>query len=830
MPKSWREKAARLAAMSWDEVRTRLRQEAAKRSDRLLYAVGFDPASRELNLLNGRVKTRSTLPSGPSTEAPPQTSGRFFFETRDVPQILTLLRQRFPRECEETMERAERICRHQFDVLGFERLDYGPVIDWRLDPVSGKRAPLRPWYQIHYLDFAEVGDHKITWEINRHQHLLTLAKAHLLTRENRYLSELIDEWRAWQKENPYPEGINWASSLEVAFRSLAWLWAGRLLAASSAAPKSFQGELTRALALNARHIESYLSTYSSPNTHLLGEAVALFFIGTLSPRLRSAPRWQKLGWRIILEESAKQVQADGMHFEQSVYYHVYALDFFLHARILAARNGFAIPEAFDAAIERMLGALAGISQAGAAPRFGDDDGGRVFDPRRNRREHMLDPLSTGAVLYTWANLRAASGGLKEETLWLLGPQAARQFEELDAPFAPAVSVALPASGFYVMANSNQETALDGKRGNAGRTRSEFALASARQQLVIDAGRQGAGNSGHGHADALSAQLSVDGEEWLTDPGTFRYVSPVSGIGSDRDRYRGTAAHNTLIVDGQSQAEPVGPFAWDALPPAHAELWVAGRGFDLFCGKHRGYQRLTHPVVHSRWVFYLKSRFWLVRDVAEGEGEHDLEIPWHFAPGFTASYTPPGFTLMHGANSVSQGGLALVPPEGHGWSQEVRRGYVSQAYGVEESASVVRFATRTRGPADFTVVLQPVASVPERLGKLTRTVAGKATAYRYDTGRSQHIFLFSDGSCPWTLEPWTSDARFVYLSIEGRALQFALCGGSFVGIQGQRLLSCDRQVERCEMIAPELLCSDPQAVIDVHEGNLQSALDEIAGRR
>lgn len=828
MPKTWREMAARAAAMSWDEFRTRLRQEAAKRTDRVAYRVGINAAGRELVPLNGRKAVRTAGP----VEAAVLPAGRFYFETRDVSGILRLLRERFPGESEAIIERAGRILRHQFDVLGFEGLEYGKVIDWRLDPVSGIRAPIRPWYKVRFLQFGEAGDHKIVWEINRHQHLVTLAKAHLLTQEVRYLTELLDQWRAWQKENPYPIGINWASSLEVAFRSLAWLWVGHLLVSSPSAPKAFQHELARALAQSARHLERYLSTYSSPNTHLLGEAVALFFIGTLCPRFRSAPRWRDLGWRIVLEESVKQVQPDGMHFEQSVYYHVYALDFFLHTRILAARNGTVIPDAFDHTIERMLELLAGISQAGIAPRFGDDDGGRVFDPQRNRSEHLLDPLSTGAVFYNREDFKAASGGIKEETLWLLGLEGVRRFDELAATPPPAGSRAFRSSGFYVQAGTGVQPAL--RRGaaepSADGRKSQSGTSGNRYQLVIDAGPQGAGNSGHGHADALSLQFSVEGSEWLTDPGTFRYVSSAGAEGVDRDRFRGTAAHNTLRVDGLNQAEPAGPFAWGALPETEVKLWVTGERFDLFCGTHHGYRRLASPVVHHRWVFCLKSEFWLVRDVVEGNGEHDLEISWHFSPQFSALYTPPGFTLMRSGSAAAWRGLALVPVEAHGWSQEVRRGYVSPAYGVEEPAPVVRFATRAQTPCDFALALQPVAKAPESLGKFTRRAGEEAVSYRYRIDNSQHLFFFSDSGRPWEIDGWRSDAQFAYIgtSEDEENLQAAFCSGSFLEAAGQRVLSCDRPVERCEIAGSEALCSDRQAVIDFKRGRAQSAIEAMTG--
>src|SRR5207247_3058504 len=125
-------------------------------------------------------------------------------------------------------------------------LDCGPETDWHLDAVHGKRAPLKPWYRIDYLDFQEVGDHKVIWELNRHQHLVTLAKAWRVSGEERYLAELVKQWRSWQYRNPYPMGINWASSLEVAFRSLSWMWVANLLDDASV-PSDFRTDLLHAL-------------------------------------------------------------------------------------------------------------------------------------------------------------------------------------------------------------------------------------------------------------------------------------------------------------------------------------------------------------------------------------------------------------------------------------------------------------------------------------------------------------------------------------------------------------------------------------------------------
>ena len=211
---------------------------------------------------------------------------------------------------------------------------------------------------------------------------------------------------------------------------MSWIWTFFLLRECPLFTTELRKQWQGALSLNGRHIETYLSTYFSPNTHLLGEALALFFLGTLFPSLRSATRWRRRGWEILEGEAAKQVREDGFYFEQSTYYHVYALDIFLHARILAALNGVPISSEFDQILQRMLNALLLLGRAGVPPMIGDDDGGRLFDPRRNRAEHMLDPLATGAVLYRRGDFKFAAGGPREETLWLLGGKGLADFDSL----------------------------------------------------------------------------------------------------------------------------------------------------------------------------------------------------------------------------------------------------------------------------------------------------------------------------------------------------------------------------------------------------------------
>src|SRR5687767_8035431 len=229
----------RLASMGPREVYTRLRQAASSRGDEIRYRLG--------------------LPAVQARRAADGPCGTFFFAPDEAPAWARLWAKRNPACVAQIVARAERIAAHKFPLLGYDELDFGTPIQWHADPVHGTRAPLVPWWRIPYLDFHAVGDHKIVWELSRHQHLVTLVRAWLYTGEQRWLDEAIGQWRDWQRQNPYPLGINWTSTLEVAFRLLSWTWIDYLTGTSP--PESFRRELIPAIGHAAIYIERYLSTY-----------------------------------------------------------------------------------------------------------------------------------------------------------------------------------------------------------------------------------------------------------------------------------------------------------------------------------------------------------------------------------------------------------------------------------------------------------------------------------------------------------------------------------------------------------------------------------------
>lgn len=549
---------------------------------------------------------------------------------------------------------ANQIVEHRFPLFD-EVLDTGPEIHWGKDYKSGIENSTPYFRSVRYLDASRVGDVKLIWELNRHQHLIVLAQAHLCTGRKEYLDELIRQLESWWAANPYHRGVNWTSALEVAIRLLSWIWVFHLV--GERAPTSWRQRLLRELYRHGCHVERNLSIYHSPNTHLIGEAVVLHAAGVLFPSFPRAEKWRSIGGRLVLREMDRQVQRDGGHFEQSTYYHLYSLDFFLLHAIVSEPSGEYISKLCKMA--RFLDALCG--DARSMPLLGDDDGGRVFHPYGERRHFCRATLATCAIALDLADIPYDRDNLFEQALWWLGPR---------------VLQCSPRASREPQSQHFPDTGL-------------LVLCSSQTQVIVDAGPLGSGTGGHSHADCLQVLVRHRGEEVLPDSGTYCYgVDPVW-----RDWFRGTAAHNTVRIDGRDQSPGIGLFRWGPRPSVRLNKWrhQDDRDYlDAVC------QYSTFR--HRRRVLFFPDRMLVVLDEVDGPaGGHLIEQFWHL--GEPAVATGPGcWRCAAGVMLlVDRGGLPDLSVGGeHGWR--------STTFGSRRCAPVVRVTLESELPAQMPAVL------------------------------------------------------------------------------------------------------------------------------
>jgi hypothetical protein len=216
-------------------------------------------------------------------------------------------------------------------------------------------------------------------------------------------------------------------------------------------------------------------------------------------------------------------------------------------------------------------------------------------------------------------------------------------------------------------------------------------------IVIDGGPHGYLNGGHAHADALAVTITLAGRPLFIDPGTATYtMSPEM-----RDRFRSTAMHNTLTIDGRPQSVPRGPFHWSRTADATVDRWIASPPFDYFEGTHDGYL----PLVHRRRIVVLEDGVIVVVDSVAGTGVHELAVHWHAAPGWAAEAGASRTLLLHHPSGpsvrliTSAAGLELFEGDddpGLGWS--------SPAFGRVVPSPTLRASVSRSLPASIVTVI------------------------------------------------------------------------------------------------------------------------------
>jgi hypothetical protein len=536
---------------------------------------------------------------------PPQRAGR---ATRWLPQA--------PRgvDAAPLLRKADAVLAGRFDVFALEGVELGFPPQWNRDPRTGKVAPLAFGKTLDYRDASVVGDIKYLWEPARHLELVTLAQAHALTGDRRYAEGAMRLLESWFEQCPYPLGVHWTSSLELAVRLVNWSAAWQLLDAAGAldSDPALAGRWLGEVYRHQRFVAGHLSRHSSANNHLFGECMGLFVAAATWPFWDESAVWLRSAQSALEREAQLQNGPDGVNLEQGIWYHHEVADMMLLTTLAGRAAGRPFSDAYAGRLQDMLGFVAGVMDVGGnVPMFGDSDDAVMvrFDPAPSFDAYR-SLLATGAVLFGRGDFARRAGRLDPKSRWLLGDAAARTFERVLAanPEPEPMRQAFPHGGYWVLGD---------RLGEPDELR-----------LVVDAGPLGyLSIAAHGHADALSFTLSAHGREILIDPGTYAYHTQRTW----RDYFKGTSAHNTVRVDGVDQSVSGGNFMWLRHARSRCEAFAPGPEADRFTGSHDGYRRLASPVTHRRHIVLHKPvRRVEVTDLLVGDGEHEVEVFWHFA--------------------------------------------------------------------------------------------------------------------------------------------------------------------------------------------------------
>ncbi|MFQ5878389.1 MAG: alginate lyase family protein [Acidobacteriota bacterium] len=588
----------------------------------------------------------------------PRAYAAEFFETRH------------PRRKARILREAERICAHRFDLLGSGPVDLGARLPWHVDFKSGRRWESGAYYadlqEAVRREFGRGWDVKVPWELSRFQHLPCLGQASWLSGDGRYYEEFRSQLLDWVRSNRTARGVNWTCTMDVAIRAVNWIWAYGFFRDEILADRETASLLFRSLFAHGRFIAANLERdVPATSNHYLADLVGLLFIGILFRGAPDADVWKGTAVAEIVRESRRQTYADGVDYEASVPYHRLTTEMLLTALVLAGRSGFDLPDLGDVVRARVDFVAHYTKPNGLAPQIGDNDDGRLQvlgEYGADRRDHR-HLLAVSACAFGDRALMTLAGGRWEEAFWFFGERFVRMLER--RPEGGRVSI----------------TGAHYPRGRVAILRADDLYA------ILDAGTVGLEGSGaHAHNDTLSVEIQAAGEDLVVDPGVGAYTSNL-GL---RDRFRATAAHNTVRVDGEEiNPLPAEPFRLPGVDAPAILRFASRQGFDLVEAEHRGYLRLDAPVLHRRVLLLNKrTRRFVIEDHLVGHHRHRLEWFFHLDPRCEAEMDADGRTARCRVGEVGFEIRAVALPEGA--EGRVEADSFSCSYGRVESSSRVHF--------------------------------------------------------------------------------------------------------------------------------------------
>ncbi|MFY0761455.1 heparinase II/III family protein [Metabacillus dongyingensis] len=402
------------------------------------------------------------------------------------------------------------------------------IPDWHYSYNKNEYWPLSFSTDLNIKQRDDIGDPRVTWEINRLQYFPALAIKFITTKDNKYLSMLKNHFYDWVNQNPFFWGVNWTSPMEAALRNISLLLTIYFLEKSLDPNNKFLYDIKVAILNQNEYVNSHYSQFSSANNHLLIEMVSINLVSLCT----KDTILENKSLKILKQEINRQTFQDGVNKEQAIHYHTFVLEgLLLWLKFSIDRYGFFPDSEIVMKIEKMTEYIADMTdEGGNVQSMGDSDDGKIISLFDNDN-HYSTVLDLASLLFdkNYSYSEKISSKTINSIKW-------RDFKFNKKYIREEVK-------FY-------------KYGG----KSIFRKNINEKQIYVtfEHGNLGLGPLfAHGHCHALSVNLHINGIPVFIDAGTYIYNIEYKM----RDRLRMPSSHNTILIDGDNFANSKGAFIW-----------------------------------------------------------------------------------------------------------------------------------------------------------------------------------------------------------------------------------------------------------------------------
>lgn len=540
---------------------------AVARARLVLTAFGWKGIVRRLGYV-GRLRSgwlRRRMPMVANFDAQPRARWDFSFDVAEVRHRYEQLR--LPDETRaQVLADADRLLAGEVRLYGWAWREVSWPPRWQLNPFTGAEYPAMHWTDISD-DDPERGDIKDVWELSRLGFTCLLARAYLLSSDDRYPDAWWQAVEDWMRRNPPNTGVNWRCGQETSLRAIAVGFGVSTFSSHPSTTPARRAMAEQLLGASARRVRPTVGyALSQRNNHAISELTFLLSLpGGPNRRL----------CRLLGEAIDDQFYPDGSYGQQSFVYHRLALQ----ALVWLLQVQPDLPADLDRAIRSAIGRSAQFWHrcsdplAGSIPNYGPNDGSLLFDLS------SCGHLDAGPTL-ALAGILRISPLAAEIRCWFDAIPSGRA----DQPASPE-----PESTYRTM------------RGP--------------RSLLLT--RVGVESHRPADDDQQAVELFIDGQRVVLDPGTFRY----SGRPPWRNPFTLGSVHSVPTPTRADERLAVGRFLRSPMPSARVVHHDMTDESEILVSRRR-----QADTVLTRAIVRADDRF-AIFDRAEGD---DAVVRWNLA--------------------------------------------------------------------------------------------------------------------------------------------------------------------------------------------------------
>lgn len=551
-------------------------------------------------------------------------------------------------------------------------------INWHKDIFSEKEFALGFAKSMSIRNDSELSA-KNVWEINRLEFLPHIAMNYNTTGEEKYLNQFARIVESWNTANPYLLGINWYSNIEVNIRLINWFLCWEILNIDEIVNKnSVFKEFVDSILLpviyqHCKYSYANPSKFSSANNHLISEYSGLF-IAASKWEFKESGKWLDYSKKGLEIEIEKQ-HSNGINKEEAAEYIQFITDFFLLPYIVGENTRNPLSKDYLSNLKQIFEYIHEFTDIKSNfPKYGDEDDGKVICLSMDKHYNNFKSLMTSAaILFEDSRFKSKSEGFDLKNELLFGEKGRNMFNEIDSLKSEQVSKFYKPEGHFIFRKQKNEKEI---------------------YLHFDAAPLGyLSIAAHGHADALSLLMQINGFPIFVDSGTYSYHVSKQW----REYFLSTMAHNTVCVDGENQATQAGDTMWLNHYQCDVIDVQQNNEIEIVKASHTGYKKVSH----TRTIAFVKDEdtFIITDEIKNNDGkEHDINILFHLHPDIIITHLEKNEVLLTHPSGIKltialeqlKSDLKVVKGQ-----NDPLLGWYSESFMQKEPTSVVFFNKKTK---------------------------------------------------------------------------------------------------------------------------------------